>query len=112
MKISDSLPIVEKAVTKKKPIMLWGPPGVGKSALVHQIAMARGLKVLDLRLAQLEPTDLRGIPMPNTVTGRADWFLPSFWPTSVKDDGEYKGADGNKRSVKAGCCIDGPVNTA
>jgi len=44
------------------PVMLWGPPGVGKSQLVAQVAGKHGVPVIDIRLAQMEPTDLRGIP--------------------------------------------------
>ena len=35
----------------KKPIltpMIWGPPGIGKSAMIKLIGMKRGLKVIDL----------------------------------------------------------------
>ena len=44
------------------PVMLWGPPGAGKSQLVAQAAARHGAPVIDVRLAQMEPTDLRGIP--------------------------------------------------
>ena len=44
------------------PVMLWGPPGVGKSQVVHQAAATHDLPVIDVRLSQMEPTDLRGIP--------------------------------------------------
>lgn len=42
--------------------MIEGSPGVGKSGIVHQIAKQYGLKVIDLRLSQCEPTDLMGFP--------------------------------------------------
>src|SRR3989337_1072678 len=44
------------------PVMLWGPPGVGKSQMVAQVAAGHKAPVIDIRLSQLEPTDLRGIP--------------------------------------------------
>lgn len=85
MKLSDAYDFVKEAINKKVPVMLWGAPGIGKSSLIHQIAKEDNKKLIDLRLAQLEPTDLRGIPMPNTKTNRADWFLPAFWPQSNED---------------------------
>jgi len=92
--------------------MLWGAPGIGKSSLIHQIAAELNCKMLDLRLAQLEPTDLRGVPMPNKTTGRADWFLPGFWPDRATEDCEREVVDseGKKQmvKVKAGCCPTGP----
>ena len=112
MKLSDALKIVENCITNKTPVMLWGPPGIGKSSLIHQIARKLNFKVCDLRLAQLEPTDLRGVPMPNRETGRAEWYLPAFWPTSATKDTtrtitDEEGTD-TKVKVARGDCIDGP----
>ena len=44
------------------PVMLWGPPGVGKSQIVAQVAEKNDIPVIDIRLSQMEPSDLRGIP--------------------------------------------------
>lgn len=42
--------------------MLSGSPGLGKSMLIHSIAEEFNLKVIDVRLAQCDPTDLSGFP--------------------------------------------------
>jgi len=60
------------------PLMLWGPPGVGKSALVAQAARDAGLPMIDLRLSQLEASDLRG--MPYQKDGRVEWAIPAMLP--------------------------------
>jgi len=60
------------------PVMLWGPPGVGKSQLVGQIAAGHGVKIIDIRLSQMEPSDLRGIPF--RVDGSVEWAVPSLLP--------------------------------
>lgn len=39
-----------------------GSPGLGKSAIVHKYAKDNNLKVIDLRLAQCDPTELSGFP--------------------------------------------------
>jgi hypothetical protein len=65
------------------PVMLWGPPGVGKSALVAQAAAAQGVPMIDLRLSQLEPSDLRG--MPYQREGRVEWAIPSMLPHVGRD---------------------------
>ena len=44
------------------PVMVWGPPGIGKSQIVAQVAAQHEVPVIDIRLSQMEPTDLRGIP--------------------------------------------------
>jgi MoxR-like ATPase len=58
--------------------MLWGPPGIGKSSIVAQVAESAGMELVDVRLSQLAPTDLRGLPVPEN--GRARWFPPEFLP--------------------------------
>ncbi len=59
--------------------MLWGPPGVGKSSIVAQTARRSGLDFVDVRLSQLAPTDLRGLPVPENGVSR--WYPPEFLPT-------------------------------
>ncbi len=58
--------------------MIWGPPGIGKSSIVAQVAASRGLAFIDLRLSQLAPTDLRGLPV--AESGVSKWFPPEFLP--------------------------------
>jgi hypothetical protein len=67
-------------IDKKQPVMLWGPPGIGKSQLIEQIAAKKNGVVVDLRLSQMEPTDLRGIPFYNKETGKMDWAPPVDLP--------------------------------
>ncbi len=69
------------------PTMLWGPPGVGKSDIVRQVAAGFGVPVLDIRLSQLDPTDLRGIPF--RVDDRVEWAIPTMLP-----DAERHGPEG------------------
>ena len=70
-----------KAFSKKRPLFLWGPPGIGKSELVADIAQELGGYMIDLRLGQMEPTDIRGIPFYNKDTGKMDWAEPVDLPT-------------------------------
>jgi len=60
--------------------MIWGPPGIGKSSIVAQIAQARELEIIDLRLSQLAPTDLRGLPVADHTEGVSRWYPPEFLP--------------------------------
>jgi hypothetical protein len=50
-------------IPTQRPVYLWGPPGVGKSSLIHQAAKQLGLEVRDLRAVLLDPVDLRGLPV-------------------------------------------------
>jgi hypothetical protein len=69
-----------KAFQVKRPVFLWGPPGIGKSELVEGIANELGGLMIDLRLGQMEPTDIRGIPFYNKDTGKMDWAPPIELP--------------------------------
>ena len=60
------------------PVMLWGPPGVGKSQIVTQVAAKHNAPVIDIRLSQMEPSDLRGIPF--RVGNRVEWAIPAILP--------------------------------
>ena len=59
-------------------IMIWGPPGIGKSSIVQQVGEELKLPVIDLRLSQLAPTDLRGLPVARD--GHSEWYPPEFLP--------------------------------
>lgn len=87
-KVSENLTVTSvqarKAITTafkvKRPIFLWGPPGIGKSEVVAEIANDLGGIVIDLRMAQLDPTDIRGIPFFNKENGKMDWAPPIDLP--------------------------------
>jgi hypothetical protein len=64
------------------PVMLWGPPGVGKSQMVAQVAEQHGVAVIDIRLSQMEPSDLRGIPF--RAGERVEWAPPAMLPDAER----------------------------
>lgn len=65
----------------KRPLFIWGPPGIGKSEIVDSIAQELKGVMVDLRLGQMEPTDLRGIPYFNRDAGVMDWAPPIDLPS-------------------------------
>lgn len=60
------------------PVMLWGAPGVGKSQIVAQVAERNQVPMIDIRLSQMEPSDLRGIPFRND--SQVEWAIPAMLP--------------------------------
>ena len=69
-----------KAFDAKRPIFLWGPPGIGKSEVVAEVTEELGGLMIDLRMAQMEPTDIRGIPFFNRDLNKMDWAPPIDLP--------------------------------
>ena len=69
------------AMKKKRPIFLWGPPGIGKSEIVHQIGNDLDAHVTDIRLSLWEPTDIKGIPYFNSNENTMVWAPPAELPT-------------------------------
>ena len=69
-----------RAFKVQRPLFLWGPPGIGKSELVEGITRELGGLMIDLRLGQMEPTDIRGIPFYNKDIGKMDWAEPVELP--------------------------------
>lgn len=67
------------------PLMLWGPPGVGKSSVIREVAREQGIGFVDIRLSQREPVDLRGLPVPDG--DQVKWLLSSEWPRDPDSKG-------------------------
>ena len=53
---------ITHSVNRKRPVFVWGPPGIGKSDIVAEVAREQGRPLIDIRLPLMEPTDVRGIP--------------------------------------------------
>ncbi|MBQ4268747.1 MAG: AAA family ATPase [Clostridia bacterium] len=66
-------------------VMLWGPPGIGKSQAVRKIAKdleretGKRAVVTDVRLLLFNPIDLRGIPTANADKTLAVWLKPQIF---------------------------------
>jgi hypothetical protein len=107
--ISQAIDQLQGDFAADQPVMLWGPPGCAKSAGVCQAAarywraandagavvspgmgapeISDAVPVIDVRLSQLEPSDLRGIPYPDSEGTRTVNLLPDWLPTEAVDFG-------------------------
>lgn len=81
MKPSQAIKAVEWYLDHKQPVFLWGPPGIGKSQIVHAIAARRKIGLIDKRLSQSDPTELKGHPWPDAKKSVMTFFQDDELPT-------------------------------
>jgi ATPase family associated with various cellular activities (AAA) len=72
---------LRKAFKNKRPIFLWGPPGIGKSDIIKQLGYELDAHVIDVRLSLWEPTDIKGIPYFDSNDGTMRWAPPAELPS-------------------------------
>jgi len=70
--------ILEVAYRARRPVLLEGPTGIGKSELVAHVAKKLGIAHTVVDLSLLEPPDLVGLPV--IEDGRTRYALPRFLP--------------------------------
>lgn len=87
----------------KTPLFVWGGVGIGKSETIKEVAkeIAQDFKLelsenansegkfgfLDVRISQLEPSDLRGLPIQDTEDGTTRWLFPNWLPRDKDSKG-------------------------
>jgi hypothetical protein len=74
--------VLDIAYRARRPVLLEGATGIGKSEIVQRVAQRLGIRSLVLDLSLLEPPDLLGLPV--IEGGRTAYALPRFLPA----DGE------------------------
>ena len=96
--IGELTHIYTSAINNKIPfkmlpsVMLWGPPGVGKSQAIRQLAneieqiTGKKTNVTDVRLLLFNPIDLRGIPTSNEDKTLAIWLKPQIFQMNESDE--------------------------
>lgn len=79
--LKDAKRAIEKAIKIRRPVMLWGAPGLGKSEVIEQIAKSQNRPVIDVRLALWDPTDIKGIPYYDANSSSMVWAPPAELPS-------------------------------
>jgi hypothetical protein len=102
MKASAVLNALRVLVGARQPVFIWGGPGVGKSAVVRQLAQGLELPLQDVRALLLDPVDLRGLPFLGS-DGRSKWATPDFLPKDGKGILFLDELNAAPAMVQAGC---------
>jgi MoxR-like ATPase len=85
LKPSDTEAAIDAMINTSRAMFLWGAPGISKSAVSQQVATKHKRAFIDLRLSQMDPTDLRGIPYPTVIGGveGVRWQTPYVMPRDL-----------------------------
>jgi len=67
------------------PVFIHGSPGIGKSYIVAEVAKKHDLELVDVRLSQMDPVDLRGVPAIRDE--QTVWMPPVFFPKDPQSSG-------------------------
>lgn len=81
-------------------ILISGNHGIGKSAIVKQVAKFLGIPCIDFRLSQNDVGDLKGMPF--HVKGRTVYAIPEFFPLREADAIELKDLLGLAEDISLG----------
>lgn len=76
---STTKDLYKSYISNNIPLLLIGKSGTGKSEIVKQIADELGLPVVDLRMSQLPPEDLNGLPAPTDDKKAFTYLLPEWF---------------------------------
>lgn len=86
MKPSQLVNAIKHSFQIKQPVMIWGPPGIGKSRIVQDFAKDNNMGLIDIRLSIYDPTDLKGFPV--LSEGKANWVSLGELPDVIRDGSE------------------------
>ena len=79
--INELVPRLRRCMTVKLPAFIWAGPGVGKSSIINALAKENGGVCCDMRLSQMSPTDIIGIPYFDKTSNTMRFAPPSRLPS-------------------------------
>ena len=74
--------IVHHVTNVRKPVLLRGRHGIGKSTVVYQYAAQQGMEVVERRASQMTEGDLLGLP--STDGNVTSWNPPEWYKTACE----------------------------
>ena len=79
--LNELVPRLKHLIARQRAAFLWAGPGIGKSSIVSAIAKELGGVSVDVRLSQMQPTDIIGIPYYDKEQNKMRWAPPELLPS-------------------------------
>jgi hypothetical protein len=79
-KPSQAARMIKSCIELKIPFFMSGPVGAGKSQVAKQSSDSLKAMFTDVRLSQMDPTDIKGFPSPDAATNTMRWLPADFLP--------------------------------
>jgi hypothetical protein len=76
------------------PFYLSGPVGAGKSQVAKQVSDGEKMLFSDVRLSQMDPTDIKGFPSPDAANNVMRWLPADFLPPMKLKSGKPNDSQG------------------
>jgi hypothetical protein len=77
--------VLDVLLVARRPLFVWGNPGIGKSQNIGQFAKRHDALLIDVRASQWDAVDTRGIPYLTDAKGTA-WAIPEIFPSQELAD--------------------------
>ena len=87
MKPSEAKQALIHLTKQQRPAFIWGPPGVGKSDVMHQTADDLEYELRDMRLSTMDPTMMQGFPIPDMEAKVMKWLVAEVLPPMMVKKG-------------------------
>ena len=72
--------LLERTIKAKITAFIWSKPGIGKSDSVRALAKTHNLELIEVRLSQIDPLDMSGLPSVNENKTRATYLPMTLFP--------------------------------
>lgn len=82
--MTDAAYMIEVHYRKRRPLMLLGNPGMGKTSLYEATCKKLGIGFIDFRLPLRDLVDVGGIRIPDLKTSKLKWYCPDDLPDEKK----------------------------
>lgn len=76
--------MLNRCIALQIPTFITGPVGAGKSQVARQVCDQMKIDMVDVRLSQMDPTDIKGFPSPDAAKKVMHWLQADFLPTKGK----------------------------